>query len=135
MIKQLAHVCIHTDDLAAAERFYCETLGLRKAFDFRRGEALFGFYVDLGNGTFIEVFQGAAVDSAGAIKHMCIEVDELDAVIAALTAGGYDVTAKKKGCDQSWQAWVTDPGGARIEFHEYTDDSAQRTGETVHVNW
>ena len=42
---------------------------------------------------------------------------------------GYEVTEKKLGADESWQTWVTDPSGVRIEFHEYTEKSTQITGE------
>jgi hypothetical protein len=40
---------------------------------------------------------------------------------------GYETTEKKLGSDQSWQIWTTDPNGVRIEFHQYTADSSQRT--------
>lgn len=46
-----------------------------------------------------------------------------------LGAGGYAVTEKKLGADQSWQAWTTDPSGVRIEFHQYTAHSSQVTGK------
>ena len=39
-------------------------------------------------------------------------------------------TEKKLGEDQSRQAWVTDPAGVRIEFHQYTAKSCQSTGAT-----
>jgi hypothetical protein len=41
---------------------------------------------------------------------------------------GYDVTDKTMGADRSWQAWTKDPGGVRIEFHQYTARSCQKTG-------
>ncbi|OGV68596.1 MAG: hypothetical protein A3K19_11515 [Lentisphaerae bacterium RIFOXYB12_FULL_65_16] len=45
------------------------------------------------------------------------------------------VTDKKLGADQSWQFWVTDPGGVRIEFHQHTENSSQRTGKDCIVTW
>jgi len=68
------------------------------------------------------------------IKHFCLEVDDIDDVAQKLTAAGYTVTEKTLGADQSWQAWTTDPSGVRIEFHEYTKDSSQLTGENCVLN-
>ena len=44
------------------------------------------------------------------------DVDSIDDISRPLTEAGYEVTEKKLGADESWQAWVTDPTGIRIEF-------------------
>ena len=59
---------------------------------------------------------------------MCYEVGDIDEVSRRLKADGHEVTDKKLGSDQSWQIWTTDPGGVKIEFHEYTAKSSQVTG-------
>ena len=127
MIKGLAHVCLAATDLAATERFYCRGLGLKKAFDFLRQGSIIGFYLEVGPGSYIEVFQRAEVNAGAAspIQHLCIEVDDIDAVGKRLAESGYPVTEKKLGADRSWQMWVTDPAGVRIEFHQYTPQSSQ----------
>lgn len=132
MIKGLAHVCIGATDLAATERFYCEGLGLRKGFEFiRRGEVI-GFYLEVSAGSFIEVFRSDGVDygAKGPIQHICLEVEDIDRVGRRLKEAGYPATAKSMGADQSWQMWVADPSGVRIEFHQYTAQSAQLTRKT-----
>ena len=134
MIKQLAHACIHSEDLAATEEFYCEALGLERFFDFEKEGHLFGFYLKAGNGTFIEVFQGQR-SAVGNINHLCFEVEDIDAAMERLKAHGVDVTDKKKGADQSWQAWLEDPSGVRIELHQYTPESSQYNQRTVQVDW
>ena len=58
MIKRLAHICINATDLNETLRFYTEVLGLEKGFEFERNGKLFGYYVKLGDASFIEVFQG-----------------------------------------------------------------------------
>jgi catechol 2,3-dioxygenase-like lactoylglutathione lyase family enzyme len=130
MIKALAHVCLGAADLAAAERFYCGALGMRKVFDFVRGGQAVGFYAAAGNSGFIEVFgQGAAgAQDKCLIRHFCLEVENLAGAVARLRAAGVEVSDPKLGADGSWQAWTADPGGVRIEFHEYTEQSSQRTG-------
>jgi lactoylglutathione lyase/glyoxylase I family protein len=137
MFKRLAHINIGATDLAASERFYCDILGMEKAFDFIKDDEPFGFYVKTGETTFIEVFlQGEEPNhDRPIIKHICLEVEDLDNVIETIRSRGWDVTDKKLGADQSWQAWITDPAGVRIELMQYTDKSFQFTGEDCIVNW
>ena len=131
MIKSLAHVCLAAKDLAATEHFYRNVLGLEKQFNFLRDGQIAGFYFKVAEGNFIEVFRQDEIHAhAGCpISHMCLEVDDIDAVAARLKSSGYEATSKKLGCDRSWQIWTTDPSGVRIEFHQYTADSTQITGK------
>lgn len=133
MFTRLAHVCIGATDLAASERFYVEGLGMEKALDFIRAGERFGFYVKAGETTFIEIFaEGAAPNYEQPImKHFCLEVADIDQTIAALTARGIAVEPKKMGADNNWQAWLTDPGGVRIELMQYSENSTQFTGQPV----
>jgi len=80
------------------------------------------------------VFKGEP-GSEGNIKHVAIEVSDLDALIAQIRAAGAEVDDKKLGADHSWQAWATDPNGVRIEFHEYTEQSNQLVGGKCVVSW
>ena len=41
----------------------------------------------------------------------------------------------KMGADQSLQFWIKDPSGVDVEFHQYSEQSAQLTGRNVEVNW
>jgi catechol 2,3-dioxygenase-like lactoylglutathione lyase family enzyme len=127
MIKQLAHICILTNDLDKTRSFYLNTLGLDIGFEFEKDGEQIGYYITVGNNTFIEVFQGEPGGSNG-ILHVAIEVSDLDNLIRRIREHGYEITDKKQGADMSWQAWVTDPNGVRIEFHEYTADSRQLSG-------
>jgi len=137
MFKRLAHVCILAEDLAETETFYCETLGMEKAFDFVKDDKPFGFYAKAGETTFIEVFMQTSEVSPDrpVVNHFCLETEDIDAVIETLTDKGVEVTAKKEGGDKSIQAWITDPNGVRIELMQYTDASSQFTGNTVIVDW
>jgi catechol 2,3-dioxygenase-like lactoylglutathione lyase family enzyme len=134
MIKQLAHICIRSTDLARTEAFYVEGLGMERFFDFERRGELFGFYLKAGANTFIEVFKGEPGEP-GNINHVALEVSDMDALLERLRAKGFSHTEKKLGADQSWQAWLEDPNGVRIELHEYTADSSQLTRRTCVVDW
>ncbi|MCP4385649.1 MAG: VOC family protein [Hyphomicrobiales bacterium] len=137
MIKQLAHVCIFSKDLDATEQFFSDVLGMKKAFSFTRSGDVFGFYLHAGGRSHVEVFYKpeAAFDEADQINHLCLEVEDLDETITAIRAKGVDVTDKKKGCDDTWQAWTKDPSGVKIELFEYTDQSAQFVGRDREADW
>ena len=136
LFRRLAHVCIGASDLAETERFYVESLGMDKAFDFTRAGRRIGFYLKAGDNTFIEVFAEEHEPSAERplIRHFCLEVEDLAAVIAALQSQGVAISEQKYGADGAWQAWITDPSGVRIELMQYSDVSSQFSGRPVELN-
>jgi len=137
MIKTLSHVCIFSRDLKRSRDFYCGALGLKPHFDFLKDGELFGFYLQIAPGHFIEVFKAdPAVENRGQrIHHFCLEVDDLDALRDSLIKHGVEVTPKKLGCDQSWQCWCKDPDGTDVEFQQYTPESSQFTRKNCIVDW
>jgi lactoylglutathione lyase/glyoxylase I family protein len=137
LVRQVAHVCIFAHDLAATEAFWTDVLGMKIAFRFSRGGAPYGFYLDAGGRTNIEVFRKSESSFAetNQINHICLEVHSLDAAIAAIRAKGVTVTDKKLGVDDTWQAWAADPNGAKIELFEYTAKSAQFVGGDRVADW
>ena len=131
MITQLAHVCLGSTNLAQTEHFYCTVLGLKKHFRFLRDGREFGFYLHLGQNTFIEVFEQKQIEvnKLSPIRHLCLQVSSVDKMIDRLRSHGHTVTDKKLGADGSWQCWLTDPDSVQIELHEYTPQSTQITGK------
>lgn len=136
-IKQVAHICIGANNLDDAEHFYCEVLGMERGFDFIKDGELYGFYAKAGENTYIEIFTQAGATNAHSplMKHLCLEVENIDSAIADIRAKGVDVTDKKQGGDKSWQAWITDPSGIPIEIMQYTHESSQFTGNPCIVDW
>ena len=137
MIKGIAHVCVGCKDLAEVERFYCKALGFTKQFEFTKKGKVIGFYLQVSPGVYLEFFQADSVPVAGSpIRHLCLETDDIDGVIARLSACGYKVGEKKVGADHTPQVWAGDaPDGVAIEFHQYTAESCRRTGKACEVNW
>ena len=128
IISCLAHVCFTVSDLERSVDFYCNKLGMTRAFEFRRPDGTwFGQYVHAGGRNFIELFQGQVEPpvKGQSYRHFCLEVDNMEATVGALRARGVEVSEIKLGMDQSWQAWLTDPDGNRIELHAYTPQSWQ----------
>lgn len=138
LTTRIAHICFGSTNLAATRRFFTDFLGYPETFVFTKAGKEAGFYVNAGNGQFIEVFETKEVVMNGAtagIRHICLEVPSLEAVIAKAKSMGYPVTEKKVGADQTWQCWVDGPDGLRFEFQTYTDKSSQKTGAPVEINW
>ncbi len=127
MIKNIAHLCFHVADLDRSLAFYCDKLGLHHAFDFTNEDGeRFGTYLAVGGRNFIELFKGEPKRGKGqSYAHMCLEVDDIQTTVAHLRSMGVEVTDVKLGTDHSYQAWLADPDGNRIELHQYTPDSLQ----------
>ena len=136
-VKQIAHVCIFAHDIEVTRAFYQDVLGLDTQFNFLRDNKQFGFYLNAGGRSHVEVFQksDSAYGDQNSITHFCLEVDNLDAAIAHIKSKGVDVTAKKFACDDTYQAWIRDPDGVRIELFEYTAKSAQFVGGDRVADW
>jgi catechol 2,3-dioxygenase-like lactoylglutathione lyase family enzyme len=137
MIKAIAHLCVFSRDLAASRQFYCDALGLKPHFEFHKHGKIFGFYLQAAPGQFIEIFSTDAGHETKhqRIHHFCLEVEDMDALREKLSKHGIAVTAKKLGCDQTWQCWCKDPDGTEIEFQQYTPQSAQFTRTDCVVDW
>ncbi|RWL82096.1 MAG: VOC family protein [Mesorhizobium sp.] len=136
-VRQLAHVCIFAHDLEATRSFYRDVLGMDKRFNFLRDGRIFGFYLDCGGRSHVEVFEKhvASYSDRNQINHLCLEVEDIDAAIAHIRSKGIEVTQKKLACDNTFQAWISDPNGVRIELFEYTAKSAQFTGGDRVADW
>lgn len=96
-----------------------------------------GFYLKLSDHNFLEFFEtgsNCAPPADCAFAHICLEVDSIVVTSARLAAIGVETSERKLGNDRSYQAWVTDPDGIRIELHEYTPESSQLTGNDCFLN-
>jgi catechol 2,3-dioxygenase-like lactoylglutathione lyase family enzyme len=128
MITGVAHLCFVVADLEASIAFYCDKLGMKPAFDFVNDAGQrFGLYVHAGGRNFLELFGGRLADRAAdqTYQHLCLEVDDIEATAKAIRGAGVEVSQVTLGGDRSWQAWLTDPDGNRIELHQYTPQSKQ----------
>lgn len=137
MIKQLAHLNFFSNQAPEMLDFYTNKLGLKIKFTLDHADGTpFGWYVDCGNQTFLEIFdqQGAVKQWGGEVtelrkgnqyRHLCFEVQGIEGYRSDLIQKGVSVTEIKVGMDRSKQAWVNDPDGNAIELMEYTPESAQ----------
>ena len=139
LINRLAHLCLRTEQFPEMIAFYRDTLGLPIKFGLKDDEGTtFGYYFDLGNQTFIEIFdhQGAARQWSGLTNplerppvthysHFCFESDDLQKLKHEWESKGVKCTDIKMGLDSSYQMWISDPDGNAIEVMQYTPQSLQ----------
>jgi lactoylglutathione lyase len=128
MIRGLSHACFVVSDLQRSVVFYRDLLGLPLAFELgvRDGKAQ-GVYLHVGERTFVELFQGSVAPALPntSYKHICLEVDDILETVRTLRGRGVEVGEVSLGGDRSYQAWLADPDGNRIELHQFTPDSLQ----------
>jgi catechol 2,3-dioxygenase-like lactoylglutathione lyase family enzyme len=137
MIKQLAHLNFFSDQAPRLLDFYIGQLGLKVKFTLDHDDGTpFGWYVDCGSSTFIEIFdqQGAAqqwkfqaaeLKKGSQYRHLCFEVADIEGYRQGLVDKGLAVTQVTMGMDNSKQCWIKDPDGNDIELMEYTPESFQ----------
>src|SRR5207302_7160885 len=120
--------CILARDLDETEHFYCNGLGLKKQFEFRKDDEMIGYYLAAGSTTFIEVFRGDPTGAPAGIRHFCLQTEDLDRLRRSLLLHGFPASESKFGCDNATQFWTRDPNGIDIEIQQYTDRSLQIVG-------
>lgn len=107
------HVSINVRDVDEAARFYIGRLGLTRRAD-RPDFGFAGAWLDAGSQQ-VHLIEGQPPAALG--QHFALQVDDLDAAIAELRAGGVTVTdASPVGAGR--QAFLSDPSGNGVELHE-----------------
>ena len=120
-INGLQHIGIPTNDLKLTVAFY-ESLGFDQKYrDDNRKEPV--VFLGLKN-VMIETYQnGQAVGVLGAIDHIALDVDDIDAAYQEVTTLGYKVM---DGAVQSLPFWekgvkfftISGPNGEKVEFSQ-----------------
>ena len=93
-------------------------------------------YLEITEGTFIELFdeEGATEFSLSGghkfnYQHMALIVDDIHELHDKLVAAGVKIDRGPNfGMDLTWQMWIRDPDGNRIEWMQYTNESMQLAG-------
>jgi lactoylglutathione lyase len=130
-VKAIGHIAVSVKDIERSMDFYVNKLGFEEMFRLERDNRLWIVYLRITDTQFIELFPEGVGDSAPPFanvgyNHLCLEVDDIDAAIAEITARGVTLTAEKKlGVDHNYQAWIADPEGNRIELMQLGVDAMQ----------
>jgi lactoylglutathione lyase len=132
-ITGIGHVAINVADLGKSLDFYSNTLGFDEMMRINHDNGQpWLVYLRVTDDQFIEIFPEAetarAPESwhANGMTHLCLMVDDLDAVVAQLKAKGVTMLIEPKaGVDGNSQAWLLDPDGNRIELMQMHPQSMQ----------
>ena len=131
-ITGLGHVAIKVTDLDRSLDYYINTLGFPEMLRLHKDDgSVWLVYLRVTDTQYIEVFPGAENDrapgwNANGMNHMCLTVDDIDAVLAQVAAAGIKLLLPlKTAIDGNRQAWLEDPDGNRIELMEMAEDSLQ----------
>lgn len=113
MISDVHHVSINVDDLAAAEHFYLDVLGLERLPrpDFGFG----GAWLAVGSSQIHLIETGTVPDDHG--QHFALRVTDLDGAVAHLAAHGIEVSDVFE-TEFSRQVALHDPCGNGVELNE-----------------
>ena len=92
-IKGLHHVSITVKDFEATVAFYTQGFGFKKGDVWARGENGHAVMLDMGDGSFLEVFSGAekAVQESGIFAHIALSTDDCDGDFQRAVAAGAEV--------------------------------------------
>jgi catechol 2,3-dioxygenase-like lactoylglutathione lyase family enzyme len=107
------HVSVNVADAAQGVRFYTDVLGGTIRED-RPDFGIGGAWIDLG-ATQVHLIESSVPPNLG--QHFAILVDDLDAAVDELRAGGLDV-GDPSAVGANRQTFLTDPSGNLIELHE-----------------
>lgn len=131
-IVGLAHVAIKVTDLDRSLDFYINKLGFPEMLRLHNDDGTTWLvYLRITDDQYLEVFPGAENDrapgwNANGMNHMCLAVDDIDAVIARIEGAGIALLLPLKlAVDGNRQAWIEDPDGNRIELMEMDSNSLQ----------
>jgi catechol 2,3-dioxygenase-like lactoylglutathione lyase family enzyme len=112
-VQSIHHVGLLVGDLDAALVFYSDVLGLPTRDD-RPEFGARGAWLQLNGDQQLHVFEGDPPADGG--QHVALQVDDLDQLMAHLTAQGIVVRGYPKG-GPFRQAVVFDPAGNRVELY------------------
>ena len=132
MIKGIAHNALKVADMEKSLHFYCDILGLKKAFETNndKGEPWI-VYLKVADGAFIELFYGGTPYPEGkyagdliGYHHFCLETDDIFALAQRLQGFGIiDKAEPGLGRDTNHNLWIHDPDGNAVEIVQYSPTS------------
>ena len=128
----IGHVALRTKDVERSLDFYSGRLGFAEILRLHRDDGrLWLIYLRITDDQFLEIFPDAAGErapppEANGLNHLCLNVDDLERVVAQLRERGIPLTqGPKLGADGNLPAWIEDPDGNRIELMQMAESGLQ----------
>jgi catechol 2,3-dioxygenase-like lactoylglutathione lyase family enzyme len=130
MIKGVAHNAFKVKDMERSLHFYCDVIGLKKAFDINDDNGNpWIIYVKISDTQFLELFYGGTEESRvnseiTGYHHFCFEVDDIHEIAKKIESNGFKLDSQPgQGRDLNYNCWVTDPDGNGVEFVQLNPES------------
>lgn len=125
-VQGIAHAAFNVTDMQKSLDYYCGVLGFTDAFEMERDGKPWIRYLRIAQGQFLELFYNRKDDTVGtAYNHLCLRVDDVQAIADELRPLGLLTSEVKRGSDHNLQCWSVDPDGNRIEFMQICPESRQ----------
>jgi len=130
-ISAIAHWALKVPDLDRTLAFYRDKLGFPEMLRLTLDNGQLLVYLRITDTQFVEIFPNgkgneAPDEATTAVNHICLQVPDIDTMIAHLEAQGIPIWRPKKlGLDGNLQCWVRDPDGNRIEFMQMLPGNMQ----------
>jgi len=130
-ISAIAHWALKVPDLDRTLAFYRDKLGFPEMLRLTLDNGQLLVYLRITDTQFVEIFPNgkgneAPDEATTAVNHICLQVPDIDKMIAHLEAQGIPIWRPKKlGLDGNLQCWVRDPDGNRIEFMQMLPGNMQ----------
>ena len=156
MFKSLMHVALYCDDIDNIIDFYVNKLGGKLKVYIRYKEYLnrddrpenqaiarihpervFNAYVEIANGQYLELFPKLDAQNNHlefnkyiGYSHFSLLVDDIFETKELLLKNGVKIDKDiSKGPSETYQLWISDPEGNRIEIMQFTEKSYQLVGK------
>lgn len=117
-LKATHHIAIFTQNMATMEKFYTETLGFPVT---KRWDDVKIIFIDIGSTT-IELMDRAEAPApnspAGAINHIALQVENLDAAYQELVEKGIKIKMEPRNFKDIRICFFYDPDGNSLELVE-----------------
>lgn len=152
--NHMMHISFYTDQMDKMRDFYENKLGLKPKMIVRfdaykdkedhpwakiakeRPLDICLIYIEVARGQFIEIFPKAngqkehpEFNEYLGYSHFSLTVDDIHQTHDELVKLGVSIDIEPRiGNSKTWQMWIHDPDGNRIEIMQYTDQSFQLIG-------
>ncbi|MHB8064517.1 MAG: VOC family protein, partial [Ruminiclostridium sp.] len=112
MIKGVAHTAFTVKDMERSLEFYCDKLGLKKAFEIHdNDDQPWIVYLHVSKDQFLELFYGGSeraewTSNIIGFNHICLAVDDIFEIAEKLRNEGVTIDAEpSQGKDFNLQCW------------------------------
>lgn len=124
------HIAIQALDWEASLRLYRDVLGMREAVSWEAGDGQKIMLLDIGDGSFIELFgpKGSVPDSSSPhypVMHVALATTDARGATERVREAGYEITVEPKDVNlgglEVTVAFFKGPSGEVLEFFETHD--------------